>query len=321
MERRKVHNDSDSSRDNSITINFDRSHISSKSSDSLQELNLVENNLYFNKNLKHDINNPNYFNYKNNSELNPHNYKKTNCILRRIITLIIILGTIFYFTHISEKNNYEIYNNQKKSFLPNSCILEVFPDDIYRITWKFFIVNKNLKIISLTVLFYYYDLIFFIASFYWIKNIKKENWSFLFSLIILTMFKYFALEFYLMKNHEDSLWRIPNFPFFLTIQNVNNNENNFFSSSTTLFLIIIKQLNDNKLKILKNITIIFLFLNVSISLFLRTQIMFGIVIGLGLGLYLNKISDEYSKVFNYIYIFEEKEEKTSQTDLLTYITS
>lgn len=315
MERGKVDIHSSSPKVLSSTVNLDRSYISSNP---LQGLNLDENNLKFYKNLENDINNSDDLNYKNNSELNPQNNKKTNYIIRRIIPLTILLGAIFYMNHISEKKNFDNSNNQRKAFSPNSCILEVFPDDFYKATWKFFIVNKNLKNFLLTVLFYFYDLIFFIASLYWILNIKKENWSFLFSVFVLAIFKYFALEFYLMKNHEDTLWRMPNFPFFLTIQNANNNDNNFFSSSTTLFLIIIKQLNDNKLKILKNITFLILILNVLISLFLRIQSLFGIVIGMVLGLYLNKISDDYSKVFKYIYSFEEQKKRTSKEDTITY---
>lgn len=295
--------------------NLNRSQISSNS---LHILNLDENNLNLYKSLENDINDSNLFNYKNNSELNSQNNKTPHYIFRKIIPLTILLGIILFFSHVSEKKNYDNYNNQRKTFSPNSCILEIFPEDLYKATWKFFIVNRNLKMIFLTVLFYFYDLIFFVSCLYWILNTKKENWSFFFSVLVLGLFKYFASEFYLMKNHEDTLWKLPSLPFFLTIQSANNNENNFFSSSSTLFLIMIKQFSDNKLKLLKNITIIFLILNVIISLFLRIQTPFGIMIGLFLGLYLNRVSDEYSKVFDHIYAFKNQTENINKTDLITF---
>lgn len=298
---------------NRNTLDLDISQISS---DSLQGFNLNDENKNYYKNLEPDINCKIQLNNKNNSELESINKKKTNYTLRRTIPLIILLGLIFYFNHISEKSNFENYDNQLKKFSPNSCILEIFSENLYKSSWKFFIVNKKLKVILLTVLFYFYDLIFFISCIYWILNYKKENWSFLFSLTILGLFKYFSSEFYLMKNHEDTLWNLPKFPFFLTIQSENNNENYFFSSSTSLFLIIIKQLKDNKLNILKNLTYIFMILNITMMTLLRIQTIYGIMIGLTLGLYLNIVSDNTSTIFNHIYSFKE-EEKIKNKDVIT----
>lgn len=300
MDNKKVSIDSFSSKIQLRSFNLDKSDISTNS---YQGLNLYKDENILNKNFQNDINNLNNINYKNNSELYQQNYKKNNYILKRILFLTIILVIIFYMNHISEKKNFKI--NEKKNYSQNSCIIEIFPEDLYKSFWKFFIVNKDLKNLILTVLYYFYDIIFLISCLYWILNIKKENWNFLFSSIILGFFKYFCLEFYLIKNHEDILWKIPKFPFFLTIQNKNGDENHFFSSSICLFIIMIKHLEDNKLGKLKKITFIFLIFEIGLSIFLKIQNIFGVVIGLLLGLYINKISNEFSKIFNLIYDFNE----------------
>ncbi len=287
-------------RNQSRTINLDKSAISTNS---FQRLNLVCNDqISLSKINENEINNPIDFNNKNNSEFNQQNQTMNYFILKRIIFSGVLLGILFYMNHFSDKKI--LSNSQKKSFTQDGCIIEIFSDEIYKTIWKYFIVNKSLKNISLTILYYFYDLIFFISCLYWILNIKRENWSFFFSTVILALFKYFSLEFFLMKNNEDILWQIPSFPFFLNIQNENRNENHFFSSSVTLFIVILKHLEENKLIKLKYITFIFLLLEIALSLFLRIQNVFGIIIGLILGLYLNKISNESSKVINHIYDFD-----------------
>jgi len=307
----------------SKSTNLDKSIISTNSYESLKlnEENYKLGNDFINEinnnnNLENDLKYRNDLNYK----INPEHQKNTNNFMfRKIIPLFFLLVILFYFNHFYEKKNYLYLQDKTNSFSRDSCIIEFFPEVLYKATWKFFLVNKTLKNTFLTIIFYFNDLIFFFSCFLWIINSKKENWSFLFSLIIIGLSKYFALEFYLIRNQEDILWKIPNFPFFLTIQNSNRNENTFFSSSSTLLMIIIKQLEDNKFKKLKRITLIFLFLNILLSVFLKLQSIFGIIIGMLLGLYLNKISDEYSKVFNYIYNFNEGEEESNNNQAMITI--
>lgn len=330
---------------------FNLSYISSGSAASFHSLNLEKenfqndkeinntnyNNDYNNVNILNNLNNKtNYENdhkiiFKNqdfeqmdnsnrsnipNSSRNSANDKYRN---RRIFFMTIVLIAIFYFTHLREKANAEeIFGDDKYNTNKNrhfsGCIVEIFSDDIYKMSWKIINANKFSINTLLTVLFYYYDFIFFFSLYCWIINTKKQSWEFAFSLTMLGLFKYFCLEFYREKNNEDIIWKIPYLPFFLTIQNSNAQQNNFFSATTSAFLIIIKQLRNFGFQKLAITSLFVLVLEINVLLLMRQQSPFGVLFGFVFGLYLNSTGLYFSQLLNLFYNFNDQQKSSSSSN-------